>query len=299
MVFKRIVRYSLFFIVLVFSSSNFNSVYSQTSIKAKVVDVFTRKKQIIALNSRLDSLQLKSNDKDSTIVLLEMRYDNLMSDYNNLDLKREALDADRKHVLSLNKKYKRQLDSLIKVNEDSKRYSLEQRNADSIRYQTLLQKLSDKNTFVVDSLKRVHEVRRDKQEPARIENYYFKDFKSVISGTPDSKNRFTWTFELFKKSEADYIPAENEEVFNENKDELLTLINSKIKEDFEKAYALDKQCFTTSNAPNYTFKNLGLEFKDGKVNFYAVFDFATENCYYLYGYTVVEFTVEEIEKYLK
>lgn len=297
--FKIIIRYTLLLSALVFTISKQNQVFGQSSVKEKLTDMFTRKKQIIVLNSKIDSLQQKSKEKDSTISMLELRYDNLMLDYNSLDLKREAIDADRKHVVSMNKKYKKQLDSLITVNEDSKRYSIEQRNADSVRYAMLLQKLSDKNTFIVDSMKRVHSVKREKQEPARIENYYFKDFKSVISGTPDSKNRFTWTFELFKKSDGEYVPAENEEVFNENKDELLALINSKIKADFEKAYALDKQCFTTSTAPNYTFKNLGLEFKDGRVNFYAVFDFATENCYFLYGYTVIEFTVDEVEKYLK
>lgn len=299
MIFKRFVSNTLFFVAFVLSIVFQNNLYSQSSLKAKMTDMFTRKKQIVVLNSKIDSLQLKSNEKDSSISLLEMRYDNLMLDYNNLDLKKEAIDADRKHVLGINKKYKKQLDSLIHLNEESKRYSIEQRTEDSIRYTTLLQKLSDKNMFIVDSLKRAHEVKRDKQEPARIENYYYKDFKSVISGTPDSKNRFTWTFELFKKADGEYIPAENEEVFNENKDELLAEINTKINADFEKAYSLDKQCFTTSKAPSYTFKNLGLEFKDGKVNFYAVFNFATENCYFLYGYTVVEFTVEEIEKYLK
>ena len=94
------------------------------------------------------------------------------------------------------------------------------------------------------------------------------------------------------------MSAENEEVFNSKKDELLKLINDRIKTDFEKAYALDPKCFTTSTPPNYTFKNLGLEFRDGKVNFYAVFDFATENCHYLYGYTVVEFSVEELEEFI-
>jgi len=275
------------------------NVFSQSSIKAKLKDQFTRKEQIAVLNLKIDSLQLMSNEKDSLIRVRENSFDLLMTDYNTLDLKKESLETDQKRLSALNKKYKRQLDSLIRVNLESKQYSLEQRTEDSIRYQNLLQKLSDKNTFIVDSIKKIHEVRRDKQEPTRVENYYFKDFKSVITGTPDSKNRFTWTFELFKKGEGDFIPAENEEVFNENKEALLVIINKRVHEDFEKAYATDKHCFTTSKAPNYTFKNLGLEFKDGKVNFYAVFDFATENCYFLYGYTVVEFTVDEISEYLK
>ncbi len=272
--------------------------YSQLTVKEKVINSFTRKKQLIALNQKYDSLALKSIEKDSIIKKHEETYESLMLDYNNLDLKREGLESELIKATKLNKKYTKQIDSLSQLHEESARYSIQQRESDSIRYFTLLQKLSEKNKFVVDSLKRVHEVRRDKQEPARIENYYFKNFKSVITGTPDSKNRFTWTFELFKKEGDAYVPAENEEVFNDRKDDLLKIINDRIKADFDKAYALDKECFSKSTPPTYTFKNLGLEFRDGKVNFYAVFDFATENCYYLYGYTIVEFSIEEVEEYL-
>lgn len=272
---------------------------SQMTLKEKVVDVFTRKKQIIVLNQKIDSLQTISNEKDSVIGVKEVRFEKLSIDNNYLELEKDSLIRLKDLIVLKNKKLSKSLDSLKKVNEESKRYSKEQREEDSIRYQTLLQKLSDKNKFVVDSIKKVHEVRRDKQEPSRIENYYFKDFKSVITGTPDTKNRFTWTFELFKKDSSGYISANNDEVFNDKKDELLSIINEKIKSDFDKAYQLDKECFTAKTAPTYTFNKLGLEFKDGSVNFYAVFDFATENCYYLYGYTVVEFTVDEIADYLK
>ena len=272
---------------------------SQMTLKEKVVDLFTRKKQIVVLNQKIDSLQTISNEKDSVIGVKEVRFEKLSIDNNYLELEKDSVIRLKDLIVLKNKKLSKSLDSLKKVNEESKRYSKEQREEDSIRYQTLLQKLSDKNKFVVDSIKKVHEVRRDKQEPKRIENYYFKDFKSVITGTPDTKNRFTWTFELFKKDSSGYVPANNDEVFNDKKDELLTLINERIKSDFDKAYELDKECFNTDAAPSYTFNNLGLEFKDDKVNFYAVFDFATENCYYLYGYTVVEFTVDEIADYLK
>lgn len=292
-----------FFLLLLISSIStvpyINSTYSQSGIKTKIVDMFTKKKQIIALNNKIDSLESQGLLKDSIIKKHEETYESLMLDYNNLDIKREGLESELIKTTKANKFHKRQFDSISKVLEESSRYSIAQREADSIRYFTLLQKLSDKNKFVVDSLKRAHEVKRDQQEPARIENYYFNDFKSVITGTPDSKNRFTWTFELFKKEGENYLPAENEEVFNDKKDELLQLINARIKTDFEKAYALDPKCFTTSTPPNYTFKNLGLEFRDGKVNFYAVFDFATENCHYLYGYTVVEFSIEQLEDYFQ
>ena len=288
---------SVIIVLLVLSLPQFS--ISQMTLKEKVVDVFTRKKQIIVLNHKVDSLQTISNEKDSVIGIKDTGLEKLAIDYNFLELEKDSVIRLKDLIVLRNQKLSKTLDSLKKVNEESKRYSKEQREEDSIRYQTLLQKLSDKNKFVVDSIKKINEVRRDKQEPKRIENYYFKDFKSVITGTPDTKNRFTWTFELFKKDSSGYIPANNDEVFNDKKAELLSIINERIKSDFEKAYGLDKECFKTDKAPGYTFNNLGLEFKDDKVNFYAVFDFATENCYYLYGYTVVEFTVGEVEEYIK
>jgi len=288
---------SVIIVLLVLSLPQFS--ISQMTLKEKVVDVFTRKKQIIVLNHKVDSLQTISNEKDSVIGIKDTGLEKLAIDYNFLELEKDSVIRLKDLIVLRNQKLSKTLDSLKKVNEESKRYSKEQREEDSIRYQTLLQKLSDKNKFVVDSIKKINEVRRDKQEPKRIENYYFKDFKSVITGTPDTKNRFTWTFELFKKDSSGYIPANNDEVFNDKKAELLSIINERIKSDFEKAYGLDKECFNTDKAPGYTFNNLGLEFKDDKVNFYAVFDFATENCYYLYGYTVVEFTVGEVEEYIK
>ena len=76
-------------------------------------------------------------------------------------------------------------------------------------------------------------------------------------------------------------------------------INQKIQKDYISAYKADAKCFKLSNPPMFDFKNLGIEFKDGKITFYASFDFANETCFYLYGYTSVEFTNEEIQQYLK
>ncbi len=291
---KASLKLKPFFILLTILFCSINT-YSQS----KLVLAFTKKKQIVVLNHKIDSLNSLIVKKDS-IILSDQNKLNLLQ--NEMNKKSEVLTSTNQKVFSLEDdllKTKTALDSLYKVNTESQAYSLFQRNEDSLRYQNLLRKLSDRNTFIVDSLKSSQNIRRNKQDPTKVETYYYKDFKSVITGTPDEKNRYTYTFELFQKNGDEYIKADNSAPFNDNKQLLLDIINKKIQKDFNASYKIDPKCFTSKTPPTYDFKKLGIEFKDGKINFYAVFDFTTENCYYLYGYTSVEFTIDELKAYLK
>ncbi len=284
-------------LLMVFSSYNSNA--QTNSLKTKVVLAFTKKKQINALNHKVDSLNSVIAGKNNLLLLETEKNIALTNDFN---LKCTNLNDASTRVSELENelaKNKSSLDSLQRVITDNQAYSIFQRNEDSLRYQNLLRKLSDRNMFIVDSIKSIHNTRRTKQEPTKVETYYFKDFKSVITGTPDEKNRYTYTFELFQKNGEEFVKADNAALFNDKKQELLDIINKKIQKDFNSSYKIDPKCFTSKTPPTYDFKKLGIEFKDGKINFYAVFDFTTENCYYLYGYTSVEFTVDELKAYLK
>jgi len=285
-------------ILLVNFSREAISQSNQVSVKSKIVSAFTKKKQIAALNIKVDSLNKVVQSKNNLIKQKEDSVSYLLSDIqnknnslsdNSLKINQLEQDLNRKKVV---------LDSLNHVIADNQAYSIFQRNEDSLRYQNLLRKLSDRNTFIVDSLKASQNIRKSKQEPTKVETYYFKDFKSVITGVPDEKNRYTYTFELFHKNGEEYVKAENASLFNDKKQDLLDIINKRIQKDFNSSYKIDPKCFTSKNPPIYDFKKLGIEFKDGKINFYAVFDFTTPNCYYLYGYTSVEFTVDELKDYL-
>ncbi len=295
---KKKILFKLIFLFSIVLSSY--STFSQTSsFKQKVISTFTKKKQIQKLNIKVDSLNSVVLAKNN-LLLAEVEKNTVLT--NDFNLKCTSLNSVSTRVSELENeltKNKSSLDSLQKVITDNQDYSIFQRNEDSLRYQNLLRKLSDRNMFIVDSIKTIHNTRRTKQEPTKIETYYFKDFKSIITGTPDEKNRYTYTFELFQKSGEEYVKAENSALFNDKKQELLDLINKKIQKDFNSSYKIDPKCFTSKTPPTYDFKKLGIEFKDGKINFYAVFDFTTENCYYLYGYTSVEFTVDELKAYLK
>ena len=291
---KTIIKLKPFYILITVLFCSLNS-YSQS----KLVLAFTKKKQMVVLNHKIDSLKSLIVKKDSTI-LGEQNKLNLLQ--NEMNKKSDVLNSTNQKVSFLEEdllKTKTALDSLHKVNTESQAYSLFQRNEDSLRYQNLLRKLSDRNTFIVDSLKSTQNIKKNKQDPTKVETYYYKDFKSVITGTPDEKNRYTYTFELFQKNGEEYVKADNSAPFNDNKQLLLDIINKKIQKDFNASYKIDPKCFTSKTPPIYDFKKLGIEFKDGKINFYAVFDFTTENCYYLYGYTSVEFTVDELKAYLK
>ncbi len=258
----------------------------------------SKKDQIIILNSRIDSLKLIVKGLEGTIDERNDKINNLNKEIEN-------------HLTTIAATHKKndELYSEIDTFKDSitrseltikfQQRQLNQKNADSLKYFHLISKLSEQNTFVTDSVKNAIPAKKGKLEPTKIENFYFKDFKSVITGVPDEKNRYTWTFELFQKVGIEYQKVSNSTLFNDKKGELLAIINQQILKEYTNAYKADAKCFKNPTPPVFDYKNLGIEFKDGKINFYASFDFATENCFYLYGYTSVEFTNEEIEKYLK
>ncbi len=258
----------------------------------------SKKDQIIILNSRIDSLKLVVKGLEGTIDEKNNKITTLNSEI-------------EKHLTTIAATHKKndELFSELDLFKDSiskneltikfQQRQLNQKNADSLKYFHLISKLSEQNTFVTDSVKNSIPSKKGKIEPTKIESFYFKDFKSVITGVPDEKNRYTYTFELFQKVGNDYQKVSNSTLFNDKKGELLTIINQKILKDYTNAYKADAKCFKNATPPVFDYKNLGIEFKDGKMNFYASFDFTTENCFYLYGYTSVEFTNEEIEKYLK
>ncbi len=268
-------------------------------IVPKVKSMFNRKAQIAVLNARIDSLNTVSKGKDNTILDEKEHTQEVQTRLNDTNKKLEIANNKNAALEIEVKKFKNSLDSLHKLNLESHTYSRAQRTEDSIRYQMLLKKLSEQYTFYVDSLNTVQNIRKPKVEPTKIENYYFKDFKSVITGIPDAKNRYTWTFELYQKINGEYVRAENVALFNDKKQELLDIINKKIQKEYAIAYKTDPKCFTSKTPPTFDFKNLGIEFQDGKMNFYATFNYTNENCKFLYGYTSVDFEADEIQPYLK
>lgn len=271
-------------LILILFSSNVNSQ--------------SKKEQILSMTNQIDSLTKVTKDLDGVIVDHKQQIKNLDKEIENLN---SVLNTSDKKNSDLNLELNKLKDTIFKYKEKIKfqDYQLNQKNTDSLKYFKLISKLSDPNIVITDSIKTVQILKKSKIEPTKIENFYFKDFKSVITGVPDEKNRYTWTFELFQKVGGDYLKVSNSTLFNNKKQELLDIINQKIQADFNNAYKSNPNCFKSKTLPTYDYKNLGIEFKDRKINFFATFDYTTENCLYLYGYTSVEFEEKEIEMYLK
>lgn len=135
-------------------------------------------------------------------------------------------------------------------------------------------------------------------EPILIKSCILNNFKSVSTGEADYKGRYSYKYEIFIKKNGAFVKSNNEDLFNEKKEELLKLINQKIKIDFDD-YATNpetKDCFEGVTFTNYTYENLGIEFVDGKVDFNAWFDVAGY-CFNVSS-TTVSFSIEEIKPYL-
>lgn len=258
----------------------------------------SKKEVILMMTNQIDSLKKVTQANATTISgkndeIDALKKENEKVEY-NLGLQHKQNDLIIHQLNDLKDTLKNKNYEIEKMH-----YQLNQKNSDSLKYFKLITKLSDQNTFITDSVRAANSIKKTKIEPTRVENFYFKDFKSVITGTPDDKNRFTYTFELFQKTNDEYIKVSNSTLFNDKKQALLDIINQKIQKDYAAAYKVDPKCFKSAVAPTFDYKNLGIEFLDGKINFYASFDFSNENCFYLYGYTSVEFSTKEIAEYLK
>lgn len=134
-------------------------------------------------------------------------------------------------------------------------------------------------------------------EPILIKSCILNNFKLVSTGEADYKGRYSYKYEVFIKKNGAYVKSNNEDLFNEKKEELLKLINQKIKIDFED-YASNpetKDCFEGITFTNYTYDNLGIEFTDNKVNFNVWFD-VFDYCFNVNS-TTVSFSIEEIKPY--
>lgn len=136
-------------------------------------------------------------------------------------------------------------------------------------------------------------------EPLLIKSCTLNNFKSVSTGEVDYKGRYAYKYEIFIKKNGAFMKANNDALFNEKKNELLLLINKKIKIVYDK-YATNpetKDCFEGMNFKKYSYSDLGIEFVDDKINFNVWFE-VYEYCYNVNS-TSVSFRLEEIEPYFK
>ena len=136
-------------------------------------------------------------------------------------------------------------------------------------------------------------------DPILTKTCLYKTYKFISTGFPDFKGRYSYEYSVYKKQEnASYAQIKNNSLFNKNKNELLTIINSKIEKDY-KSYSNDpetKDCFQGASFEPFDFDQLGISFSEDKIEFNVTFGLGGA-CMNVDG-TVVSFNLDEIQKYL-
>jgi hypothetical protein len=128
----------------------------------------------------------------------------------------------------------------------------------------------------------------------------YRTFKTIVKGYPDYKGRYSYTYSLYKKDvTGGYIQIKNAMLFNENKNELLSIVNAKIEKDYMSFYndPESRDCFDGASFMPYTIDQLGIEFSTYGINFNVAFGLSGA-CMSVDG-TKVSFNFDEIRKYLK
>ncbi len=127
----------------------------------------------------------------------------------------------------------------------------------------------------------------------------FNDYKTVSTGYVNEDGGMYWSYELFQKKNEKYVKVQNTALFNLDQDELLKLINERIKRDFT-AYASapdTKECFSeVRTIPTYKMNDLGIYFSGDEINFTVELGLP-DFCASVGGVTV-SFKISDIEKYL-
>ncbi len=136
-------------------------------------------------------------------------------------------------------------------------------------------------------------------DPILTKTCLYKKYKTISKGFPDYKGRYSYEYSLFKKQEnGSYSKIINATIFNENRNELLSIINSKIEKDYI-SYSNDpetKDCFESASFTPFNFDELAIDFDVDTINFKVAFGLSGA-CMDVDG-TIVSFNLDEIQKYL-
>jgi hypothetical protein len=136
------------------------------------------------------------------------------------------------------------------------------------------------------------------EDPRTIKTCTWGNFKSISTGEADFKGRYSYSSKLFKLTNNTYVAIKNSQLFNENKTELLEILNQRIKKSFDE-YSNDpefKDCFDGISAPHFSIDDLGIYFDDSGINFDVSFGLSGA-CMSVDGITI-SFKLDEIESYI-
>ena len=131
-----------------------------------------------------------------------------------------------------------------------------------------------------------------------IRTCFHSSYKSVAYGMADYKGRYTYSYQLYKRSRNGYLRISNEALFNASKSKLLQNLNEQIARDFYelKSDKSSSDCFDGIELPYYSFNRLGIEFDEDALEFHV--DFGMPNYCLAVGGTTISIPRSEANKYI-
>lgn len=135
--------------------------------------------------------------------------------------------------------------------------------------------------------------------PILTKTCVYKNYKLVSTGYPDYKGRYSYEFTVYaKQADSSYQLTRNGSLFNEKQDELVLLINDKIKRDYEQFLndPESQDCLSGYSYRTYSLDELGMTIGDEGFNFNVYFGLSGA-CMAVDG-TTISLSWEEMDKYL-
>ena len=138
------------------------------------------------------------------------------------------------------------------------------------------------------------------KDPILIKTCYYKSFKFVITSYPDNVGRYVYSkHQVFIQSNNKYIKTTNKRVFNKTQEELVSLINERIKQDFDeyKSDSNTRECLTEIDSiPVYKMNDFYISFYGNEIWFEVHWGLSSA-CRAVDG-TIITFKLNKLKKYL-
>lgn len=102
------------------------------------------------------------------------------------------------------------------------------------------------------------------EDPILINTCSWGKYKSITTGLPDYKGRYSFEYQLYILDNGQAKPIKNDDIFNNKVKQLEQKINAQLKKEFDmnsKDPELS-ECFEATKFNNYSINEMGITFKD-------------------------------------
>ncbi|WP_207427606.1 hypothetical protein [Pedobacter sp. SYSU D00535] len=139
----------------------------------------------------------------------------------------------------------------------------------------------------------------ESEDPIIIKTCSYKNYRTISTGTPDFKGRYSYENDLYKLEAGRYKKIANSALFNQKQSDLLKQINQKIKTEYLKLLEdpENKECLEGAEPiRDYEMDELRIGFETDQI-FFKV-EFGLPSACLAVGGTSVSFKLQEVEHYL-